>query len=153
MKRKLLAAVFTVAGLLLLSGPVFAQKQIEPQVQRDPVMEKDATHNLTVARQYFKLKKAYVASLTRCEEIIAANPVFSRIDEVLYLAGMSSYYLAEGKGKQKPVMNNDDQKRKYDPVKLREDAEAYLNQLVENFPQSEFVADAKKTLELLEPKK
>lgn len=150
MKKALIIFSFV---FLLFSTSTIAQKQIEPQVQRDPVMEKDATHNLTVARQYFKLKKAYVATLTRCEEIIAANPVFSRIDEVLYLAGMSSYYLAEGKGKQKPVMNNEEQKKKYERVKLREDAVAYLNQLIENFPQSEFVPEAEKTLKLLEPSK
>ena len=35
----------------------------------------------------------------RCEEIIAGNPTFAKIDEVLYLAGKSSLNLAEGKGK------------------------------------------------------
>ena len=41
-----------------------------------------------------------MAALQRCEEIIAANPAFSRIDEVLFMAGESSLHLAEGKGKQ-----------------------------------------------------
>ena len=153
MKRNLLIALFALACLFSLSGSALAQKQIEPTVQRDQLMEQDARHNLDVANQYFKLKKAYVGSLTRCEEIIAANPMFSRIDEVLYVAGMSSYYLAEGKGKQKPVLKTDDAKKKYDPVKLREDAVAYLNQLIENYPQSPFLADAKKALEEIEAKK
>ena len=41
---------------------------------RDPDLETDSHHNLEVARNYFKLKKAYVAALKRCEEIIAGNP-------------------------------------------------------------------------------
>src|SRR5262245_56285941 len=98
MKRNLLVIALGFAALLLASGSALAQKQIEPKVQRDPVLEADARHNLEVANQYFKLKKAYVASLRRCEEIIAAHPDYSRMDEVLYVAGMSSYYLAEGKG-------------------------------------------------------
>lgn len=153
MKRTLLITVFTVIGLLAAGGSAFAQKQIEPRVVRDPLLEQDALHNLEVANQYFKLKKAYVGSLTRCEEIIAANPDFSRIDEVLYVAGMSSYYLAAGKGKQKPVLKNDEAKKKYDPAKLREDAVAYLTQLVENYPQSPFFADAEKSLKEIEAKK
>lgn len=150
MKKALLIFSFV---FVLFSTAAMAQKQIEPQILRDPLMEKDSIHNLGVANQYFKLKKAYVASLTRCEEIIAANPEFSRIDEVLFVAGMSSYYLAEGKGKQKPVLNNEEQKKKYERVKLREDAVAYLSQLIENYSQSEFVSEAQKTLKLIEPPK
>lgn len=153
MKRNLLIAVITLIGLLAAGGSVFAQKQIEPKVQRDPLLEMDATHNLDVANQYFKLKKAYVGSLTRCEEIIAANPLFSRMDEVLYVAGMSSYYLSQGKGKQKPTLKTDDQKKKYDPAKLREDGLMYLAMLIENYPQSPFVADAKKTVQEIAPAK
>ena len=51
-----------------------------PEVMRDADMEKDSLHNLEVARQYFKLRKAYVASLERCEEVLAGNPTFSKID-------------------------------------------------------------------------
>ncbi|MEJ7700141.1 MAG: hypothetical protein WKF71_10915 [Pyrinomonadaceae bacterium] len=39
------------------SANINAQKQIEPQVQRDPILEADAKHNLEVAQQYFKLEK------------------------------------------------------------------------------------------------
>src|SRR5438309_11773623 len=75
-----------------------------PDVARDTDLEKDSQHNLEVARQYFKLRKAYVAALQRCEEIIAGNPTFSRIDEALFIAGESNLLLADGKGKQKPSM-------------------------------------------------
>src|SRR5215210_7134226 len=74
----------------------------DPSTLRDPDLERDSHHNLDVARNYFKLKKAYVAALKRCEEIIAGNPNFEKIDEVLLMAGQSSLWLADGKGKQKP---------------------------------------------------
>src|SRR5262249_33938182 len=72
----------------------------DPATVRDPELEKDSLHNLEVARMYFKLRKAYVAALKRCEEIIAGNPTFAKIDEVLYIAGQSSLLLADSKGKQ-----------------------------------------------------
>ena len=40
-----------------------------PAVTRDADLEKDSLHNLEVARHYFKLKKAYVAALERCESL------------------------------------------------------------------------------------
>src|SRR5678815_3033496 len=73
----------------------------DPATIRDPELEKDSQHNLEVARNYFKLKKAYVAALKRAEEIIAGNPTFTKIDEALFIAGASSLWLAENKGKQK----------------------------------------------------
>ena len=104
--KKIAFFVTTFAFALFLSvGVCHAQgggaKQ-GPDVTRDPDMEKDSLHNLDVARQYFKLKKAYVGALERCEEVLAGNPAFSKIDEVLFIAGTSSLNLAEAKGKQKP---------------------------------------------------
>jgi outer membrane protein assembly factor BamD (BamD/ComL family) len=108
-----------------------------PDVVRDPDLEKDSLHNLEVARHYFKLKKAYVAALQRCEEIIAGNPVFSKIDEVLFMAGESSLRLAENKGKQASKVTSD---------KLREDARDYLSQLVNGYPDSSFRKQAEEDL-------
>jgi outer membrane protein assembly factor BamD (BamD/ComL family) len=153
MKRNLLIVFFTLLALFVSGGSALAQKQIEPKVQVDPILEADAKHNLDVASQYFKLKKAYIAALKRCEEIIAAHPAFTHMDEVLYYAGMSSYYLSQGKGKQKPPVKTDDDKKKYDPAKLREDALMYLAQLIVNYPQSPLLADAKKTVQEIEPAK
>jgi len=73
--------------LFLVSAPaVMAQGGVrsgpDPSTVRDPDLEKDSLHNLEVARNYFKLKKAYVAALRRCEEIIAGNPNFAKIEEV-----------------------------------------------------------------------
>jgi outer membrane protein assembly factor BamD (BamD/ComL family) len=149
MKTKLLAFIFTIFGLFIFADAGFAQKQIEQKIQRDPVLEADSMHNLNVARQAFRLRKAYKGVLMRCEEIIAANPDFSRMDEVLYLSGMSSFYLAEGKGKQKVNPNFPNEKEKYAPEKLRADATVYLSMLVEKYPQSQYREEAEKTLKLL----
>src|SRR5882762_4152175 len=73
----------------------------DPSTLRDPDLEKDSLHNLEVARHYYKLKKAYVAAIKRCEEVIAGNPNFARMDEILFIAGESSLRLADGKGRQK----------------------------------------------------
>jgi outer membrane protein assembly factor BamD (BamD/ComL family) len=136
---------------LAFASNSFAQKQIEPQVQRDPILEADAKHNLEVAQQYFKLKKAYKAVLMRFEETFAAYPEFSKMDEFLYYAGMSSFYLSNNKGKQK--IENEAEKKKFAPEKLREDAVAYLSQLVKDYPQSQFKSDAEKALKQFEAKK
>lgn len=153
MKRKFLAIIFTVFGLFVFSNSVLAQRNIEPKVERDPILEADAKHNLEVAWQYFKLKKAYKAVLARCEETIAAHPLYSKMDEVLYLSGMSSFYLSNNKGKQKIDFKIEEEKERFAPEKLREDAVAYLSQLVEQHPQSKYKDDAEKTLKELKAAK
>src|ERR1700716_3911947 len=70
----------------------------DPSTVRDEDLEKDSLHNLEVARHYFKLKKAYVAAIKRCEEIDAGNPNFAKMDEVLYIAGERSLRLFVGGG-------------------------------------------------------
>src|SRR5512132_4361522 len=98
------SCLFSLLFLLFLSSapPIYAQRAVrtgpDPSTIRDPDLEKDSLHNLEVARNYFKLKKAYVAALNRCEEIIAGNPNFAKIDEVLLMAGQSSLWLADSKG-------------------------------------------------------
>lgn len=141
--------------LLAFASSAYAQKQIEPQIQRDPILEADAKHNLNVANQYFKLKKAYKAVLMRFEETFAAYPEFSKMDEFLYIAGMSSYYLSENKGKQKINMANltDDDKKKFAPERLRENAAAYLTAIVEKYPESQYKDEAEETLKEIQAKK
>lgn len=145
MKTVLMMSLLVLA-LVCVSPSVRAQSTAktgpDASTVRDPEMEKDSLHNLEVARQYFKLKKAYVASLTRCEEIIAGNPTFSRIDEVLYIAGASSLRLAQKMGKQTS---------KTPPDKLRDDGREYLSRLAKEFPESEFRGLAEKELHNLKP--
>ncbi len=137
--------------LVMFATSAFAQKQIEQQVQRDPILEADAKHNLDVASFSFKSRKAYKAVLLRFEETFAAYPEFSKMDEFLYYAGLSSYYLSDNKGKQKII--SEEEKKKFAPEKLREDAVAYLSLIIDKYPQSLFKADAEKTLKAIEAKK
>lgn len=135
------------------SAGAFAQKQIEPQVQRDPILEADANHNLEVSQQYFKTKKAYKAVLMRFEETFAAYPEYSKMDEFLYLAGMSSYLLSQNKGKQKIDANSEMDKAKFAPEKLLENAVAYFSMVKEKYPQSQFKTLAENMLKEIEAKK
>ncbi len=146
-------AILVLILFLLPLSTVFAQKNIEQRVERDPVLEADSMHNLEVARFMFRLRKAYKGVLMRCEEIIAAHPNFSKMDEVLYLSGMSSYYLLKGKGNQKIDLNNEKEREKYNPDKLLTDAIVYLKMLVEKYPKSRFYEEAEKTLKVLEDMK
>ena len=70
MKKFCLLAICTLV-LFLAAPQALAQGGVKegPAVVRDPDLEKDSLHNLEVARQYFTLRKAYVAALQRCEEI------------------------------------------------------------------------------------
>lgn len=137
---------------LTFAGAAFAQKPTEPQIQRDPILEADAKHNLEVAWQYYKLKKAYKAVLMRFEETQAAHPDFSKMDEFLYIGAMSSLYLSEGKGKQQLVLKTDEEKKKYSPERLREDAIAYFSILKDKYPKSKYIGETEKQLKLLQPK-
>lgn len=152
--KKLLFAVFALVTVLGLQSVSFAQggARQKPQIQRDAEMEKDSLHNLEVARQYFKLRKAYVAALIRCQEIIDVNPAFSRIDEALYIAGQSSLNLAEGKGKQKAsqyVVREGETKKTLTEDEFRELARGYFSQLLNSYPESGFRSQAESALRAL----
>lgn len=123
-----------------------AQRNIDPAINRDPILEQDAKHNLDVAWQSFRLKKAYKGVIMRFEETYAAYPEFSKIEEFLYLAGVSSYYLSENKGKQKVNLKLEKEKDKFAPAKLREDAVAYLSLMLEKNPNSQYKDEAEKVL-------
>lgn len=113
---------------------------------RDIESEKAAKHELEVARHYFKNKKAYYAAFKRCEELAVGYPEFYRIDEVLYIAGMSSLYLSEGKGKQKLFAVTPEKKDEFTPENMRATARDYLTRLVNDYPQSDFLKEAKEAL-------
>lgn len=149
-----------VKKLFYLSGLVFVAFvfSVSAQDKRrtspiDKILELDAKHNLDVAWQYFKLRKAYKAALSRAEETIAAHPDFSKMDEILYISGMSSYYLSIGKGKQKLnyALLSGDEKKRFAPKRLREDATALLSKLVDEYPKSKYKKKAKKILKKLNP--
>jgi outer membrane protein assembly factor BamD (BamD/ComL family) len=150
----LVLLVFTISapstfGQGVKSGP-------DASTLRDPDLERDSLHNLEVARNYFKLKKAYVAALKRCEEIIAGNPNFAKIEEVLLMAGQSSLWLADNKGKQKPnlyVSFDGGEKRTLTSQQFREMGRDYLKKLVNDYPSSPFAKQAEEELRVLEAPK
>ena len=116
---------------------------------RDPDLERDSLHNLEVAKNYFKLKKAYVASLKRCEEIIAGNPNFSKIEEVLLMAGQSSLWLSQSKGKQNPnlyVSFDGGEKKTLTSEQFREMGVGYLKKLIDDYPNSPYAKEAQEEL-------
>jgi hypothetical protein len=141
--KRVIIVCFSLALVLLCGARTAARAQnvkggpIE-NVLRDPALEKESKHNLEVARHYFKLKKAYRAAIARCEEIIAGNPTFSQLDEVLYIAGVGSLRLSENRGKQAPNLP---------PDKLRDDARDYLSRVVNEFPESKFREQAETELD------
>lgn len=154
MKKRIFAMTILAGTIFLAATVTCAQGGVRqgPDVMRDPEMEKDSLHNLEAARLYFKLRKAYVASLQRCEEIIAGNPTFAKIDEVLYMAGKSSLNLSEGKGKQAAtqyVIHEGDKKTTLSSEEFRQKAREYLSQLVAQYPQSSFRSQAEDDLKML----
>ena len=137
--KALLIFTFVVVAALFVSAPAARAQGVrtgpDQSMMRDPDLEKDSLHNLEVARNYFKLKKAYVAALKRCEEIIAGNPNFARIEEVLLMAGQSSLWLAEKKGKQNPdlyVTFDGGEKRTLTSEQFREMGRDYLSKLIKD---------------------
>ena len=148
--------VFLIILVLFVAPSAFAQGGVkggpDPSTLRDPDLERDSNHNLEVAKNYFKLKKAYVAALKRCEEIIAGNPNFEKIDEVLLMAGQSSLWLSQNKGKQKPeqyVSFDGGEKKTLTSQQFREMGVDYLNKLIKDYPESQFAKQAREELQTL----
>ena len=154
MKMRVLFFVFLFA--LFVAAPSTQAQGVrsgpDPSTFRDPDLERDSHHNLEVAKNYFKLKKAYVAALKRCEEIIAGNPNFAKIEEVLLMAGQSSLWLSEGKGKQKPdlyVTFDGGEKKTLTSEQFREMGRGYLTKLVTDYPNSQYAKQAQEELSRL----
>jgi outer membrane protein assembly factor BamD (BamD/ComL family) len=161
MKKVVLTLLVVVAAWLLFASASYGQGKVktgpDASTIRDSDLEKDSLHNLEVARHYFKLKKAYLAALKRCEEIDAGNPNFAKMDEVLFIAGESSLKLAESGGKQKTkivlpndVLAKERQDTRYKtPDELRQDARVYLSRLTADYPNSAFYKQAEVDLQAL----
>lgn len=151
--------LFVVLFALLISAPASYAQGVrtgpDPTTIRDPDLERDSHHNLEVAKNYFKLKKAYVAALKRCEEIIAGNPTFAKIEEVLLMAGQSSIWLSQKKGKQRPelyVSFEGGEKRTLTSAQFLEMGKLYLNKLITDYPNGSYAKQAQQELRALEAK-
>jgi outer membrane protein assembly factor BamD (BamD/ComL family) len=157
MKRIIFAACGLAAVLSSASGEARAQSGSvaagpDPSTVRDVDDLKNAKHELEVARHYFKNKKAYLASFKRADELVAGYPEFPQIDEALYIAGMSSLYLSEGKGKQ-ALPKSTQETTDLSADHLRETARMYLERIVSDFPKSDFRKQAEDALSQLGPAK
>src|SRR5215211_353417 len=155
--KAVMIVTLVVVAVLFVSAPAARAQGVrtgpDPSTMRDPDLEKDSLHNLEVAKNYFKLKKAYVAALKRCEEIIAGNPNFQKIDEVLLMAGQSSLWLSQNKGKQRPeqyVSFDGSEKKTLTTAQFREMGVDYLNKLIKDYPESPFAKEAREELRMLE---
>ncbi len=149
----LLALVFVAVPSIQAQG---VRSGPDPSTIRDPDLERDSHHNLEVAKNYFRLKKAYVAALKRCEEIIAGNPNFAKIEEVLLMAGQSSIWLSQSKGKQSPnlyVTFDGGEKRTLTPEQFRDMGRQYLTKLVTDYPNSSSAKQAQEELQALDKPK
>ncbi len=160
MRKKIWYLLILTVVTLTFSTSGYAQGGVksgpDPATIRDPDLEKDSLHNFEVARNYFRLKKAYVAALKRCEEIIAGNPNFTKIEEVLYMAGQSSLFLAANKGKQAAsqyVTFDGTSKHTLTSDQFTEMGRDYLTKLVKEHPDSPFSKQAQEDLQALGPAK
>ena len=111
-------------GAALATGAHAAQRAPVTTVV-DPDQEKFAEHNLDVGRQYFK-RKAYVGAKDRLEEVLAAYPEYTKIDEVCYLLGQ--IYV-----------------KTKDPVRARE----VFQKILDERPDSPFAKKAREELDKL----
>ena len=152
--------LLVLLAFLIIAPATYAQGGVksgpDASTMRDPDLERDSYHNLEVARNYFKLKKAYVAALKRCEEIIAGNPNFAKIEEVLLMAGQSSLWLSQNKGKQKPeqyVSFEGGEKRTLTSAQFREMGVDYLKKLINDYPTGQYAKEAQEELRALETPK
>ena len=151
--------LLVVAFFVFMAPATYAQgvkTGPDPSTLRDPDLERDSLHNLEVARNYFKLKKAYVAALKRCEEIIAGNPNFAKIEEVLLMAGQSSLWLSQSKGKQAPnlyVSFEGGEKKTLTAEQFREMGRDYLQKLINDYPNGPFAKQAQEELRALDAPK
>ena len=156
MKMKYLM-LLVLAFVLSVAPATYAQGGVkdgpDPSTVRDPDLERDSLHNLEVARNYFKLKKAYVASLKRCEEIIAGNPNFAKIEEVLLMAGQSSIWLSQSRGKQRPdqyVSFDGGEKKTLTSEQFLEMGRDYLQKLIKDYPNGVYAKQAQEELRALD---
>ena len=133
----------TKARIILVAQEVFAAKGYSHAGLREIAAAARVAPSLLI--KYFGTKGKLF------EETLAAYPQFSKMDEFLYIAGMSSYYLSRNEGKQKVNLKSEREKDKYAPEKLKEDAIAYFSMIIDKYPDSKFREDAEKTLKEIKP--
>jgi outer membrane protein assembly factor BamD (BamD/ComL family) len=123
------AAVLFLAAVVAEAAPPQGAVRGRLEQPRDPALEIQAKHNLDVAKWYFEKRKAYDGARDRLQEIIDTYPDFSRMDEVLFLLGEIHLKLSK-----------------------EDRAVDYYNQLLKDYPSSEFAKKAQARLDELKSK-
>ena len=105
MRKKILPLLVLLCAFAVCAQGIYCpgggENRTDPSTIRDPELEKDSIFAQPGScALYFKLRKAYVAAIKRCEEIIAGNPTFAGMGKIIFIAGESSLRLADNKGKQ-----------------------------------------------------
>ena len=142
MKKGITRVCLTVALAVGIGGLTIANAQGVSRgpisAPRDPQLEKECAHSLDVAKYYFYkrkpdkgdkdgLERLNKAVESRLLEILDLNPNFGKVDEVYFMLG--EVYLRGS--------NLDEAAKNYDRV-------------IKDFPDSQFVGDAKKKLNQIE---
>lgn len=122
---------------------------------RDPLLEKRARKNIEVA-EFYARQKNFRASINRLTEIYEVYPQFTRFDKILFLLG--KYHLGqqrlleeEAKRLHKQRQPQEAQRKAEEAGASQAEARRYFVELIERFPESELVKDARKALERLPP--
>ena len=150
-KIKAIALLMLIVGTLSVGAQAQSVAQSDSVIPANPLLESDAKHNFEVAKWSFDARKAYKAVLLRFDETYAAYPIFSKMDEFYYIAAMSCLNLIEGKGSQRLDYSrmSVEEKERFAPERLREDAILYLKTIVEKYPKSRHFKDADRSLSSL----
>lgn len=147
--RRLSVLILMLTALsVAINGQSTGAAQAELTIAPNPILESDAKHNFDVAKWSYDARKAYKAVLLRFDETYAAYPIFSKMDEFYFIAAMSSLNLIEGKGSQRLDYSrmSEEEKERFAPERLREDAILYLRTIVERYPKSRHFKDADRSL-------
>ncbi len=122
---------------------------------RDPLLEKRARKNIEVA-EFYARQKNFRASINRLTEIYEVYPQFTRFDKILFLLG--KYHLGQQRLLEEEARRlHKQQQAQAAHLKTQEadanqaEARRYFVELIERFPESELVKDARKALERLPP--
>ncbi|OYT73372.1 MAG: hypothetical protein CFK52_02050 [Chloracidobacterium sp. CP2_5A] len=120
---------------------------------RDPLLEKRARKNIEVA-EFYARQRNFRASINRLMEIYEVYPQFTRFDRILFLLGryhLGQRRLLEDEAKRLLKRNQSEAAQRKSEEATASDAEArrYFSELVERFPQSDLVREARKELERL----
>ncbi|MCS7079257.1 MAG: hypothetical protein NZ585_04300 [Chloracidobacterium sp.] len=120
---------------------------------RDPLLEKRARKNIEVA-EFYARQKNFRASINRLTEIYEVYPQFTRFDKILFLLG--KYHLGQRRLLEEEAKRLSKQRQLQEAQRKTEEANAnqaearrYFVELIERFPESDLVKDARKELDRL----